>query len=137
LNAPERIRQARKYIDRAFHAFYLDQRCASLVTSFESLLKVSDYRSTKQFTSKAPKLAEMLGYELTGAEAEALYKDRSAFVHGSPVSFSDFSDELIEKYNRFERVLRLALLRASTEPDFADLFSSPEAVEKAFGSCSA
>lgn len=76
LNTPERIHQARKYIDHAFHAFYLDQRCASLVTSFESLLKVSDYRSTKQFASRAPKLAEMLGHELTGAGAEALYKDR-------------------------------------------------------------
>jgi hypothetical protein len=82
LTAPARVRQARKHIDHAFHAFYMDQRCASLVTSFESLLKVSDYGSTKQFASKAPRLAEMLGHELTGAEAEALYKDRSAFVHG-------------------------------------------------------
>jgi hypothetical protein len=103
------------------------------VTSFESLLKVSEYGSTKQFTSKAPRLAEILGHELTGTEAEALYKDRSAFVHGFPVSFSDFNDELIEKYNRFERVLRLALLRASTEPEFAELFSSPAAIENTFG----
>lgn len=133
LTPPDRVRHARKHIDSVFHAFYMDQRCASLVTSFESLLKVSDYGSTKQFASKAPRLAEMLGHELTGAEAETLYKDRSAFVHGSPVSFSDLSDELIEKYNRFERVLRLALLRASTEPDFAQLFSSAEAVENTFG----
>jgi hypothetical protein len=42
----------------------------------ESLLKVSAYRSTKQFASRAPKLAEMLGHELTGAGAEALYKGR-------------------------------------------------------------
>lgn len=133
LTAPDRVRQARRHIDHAFHAFYLDQRCASLVTSFESLLKVSDYGSTKQFASKAPRLAEMLGQELTGAEAEELYNDRSAFVHGSPVSFSDLSGELIEKYNRFERVLRLALLRSSTEPSFAELFSSPESVEDTFG----
>ncbi len=75
----------------------------------------------------------MLGYELTGAEAEAMYEDRSAFVHGSEVSFNQLSDELIQQYNRFERVIRLALLRASTEPPFAELFSSPQSVEKAFG----
>jgi hypothetical protein len=45
---------------------------------------------------ESAKTGEMLGHELTGAEAEALYKDRSAFVHGSPVSFIDFSDELRE-----------------------------------------
>jgi len=99
---------------------------------FRKLAKSIRHRATKQFASKAPKLAEMLGLELTSAEAEALYRDRSAFVHGSPVSFSEFSDELIEKYNRFESVLRLALLRASTEPNFATLFCSSETVEKFF-----
>jgi hypothetical protein len=133
INAPDRVRRARKHIDNAFHAYYLDQRFASLVTSFESLLKVSDYKSTKQFASRAPKLAEMLGYELTGTEAEAMYKDRSAFVHGSEASFEELSDDLIEQYNRFERVIRLALLRASTESEFAKMFYSPESVEKTFG----
>lgn len=133
INAPDRVRRARKHIDNAFHAYYLDQRFASLVTSFESLLKVSDYKSTKQFASRAPKLAEMLGYELTGTEAEAMYKDRSAFVHGFEVSFTEFSDDLIEQYDRFERVIRLALLRASTESAFAQLFYSPESIQKAFG----
>jgi len=133
VNVPDRVRRARKHIDNAFHAYYLDQRFASLVISFESLLKISHYKSKKQFAFRAPKLADMLGYELTGAEAEAMYEDRSAFVHGSEVSFNQLSDELIQQYNRFERVIRLALLRASTEPPFAELFSSPQSVEKAFG----
>ena len=132
-SVPDRVRRARKHIDNAFHAYYLDQRFASLVTAFESLLKVSDYKSTKQFSSRAPRLAEMLGYELTDIEAEAMYKDRSAFVHGSEVSFNELSDDLIEQYNRFERVIRLALLRASTELPFAQLFATPESVEKTFG----
>ncbi len=132
INAPERIRLARKHIDNAFHAFYLDQRFASLVTSFESLLKVSKYKSTEQFASKAPKLAEMVGLNLSDTDARQMYQDRSAFVHGSAVSFTEVSDELIEHYNSFERVLRRALLRASTEPTFARLFFSDDAVEKAF-----
>ena len=133
LNPPDRVRQARKHIDNAFHSFYLDQRCASIVTAFESLVKVSPYKTTRQFASRVPRLAERAGLELTEAEAIALYDDRSAFVHGSQVSFTDLSDELIVHYNRFEEVLRGCLLRASTEPAFAGLFSSDESILDAFG----
>ncbi len=83
LSPPDRVRQARKHIDHAFHSFYLDQRCASLVTGFESLLKISPYKATKQFALRAPRLAERVGLELTEAEAIALCDDRSAFVHGT------------------------------------------------------
>ncbi|HXU19380.1 MAG TPA: hypothetical protein VN788_02220 [Verrucomicrobiae bacterium] len=133
LNPPDRVRQARKHIDNAFHSFYLDQRCASIVTAFESLLKVSSFKATRQFASRVPKLAERAGLEITEPEAIALYADRSAFVHGTQVSFMDLSDELIAHYNRFEEVLRCCLLRASTEPAFAALFSSDETVVDAFG----
>jgi hypothetical protein len=133
-DAPDRVRRARKHIDRAFHAYYLDQRFASLITSFESLLKTSRDNVTAQFKTRTSRLAEMLGYELSAEDLKAMYSDRSDFVHGSPASFSELSDELRERYTRFEVVLRLALLRASTERAFAQLFSSAEAVEKAFGS---
>ncbi|MGA3012292.1 MAG: hypothetical protein ABSD72_18700 [Terracidiphilus sp.] len=133
LSPPDRVRQARKHIDHAFHSFYLDQRCASLVTGFESLLKISPYKATKQFASRAPQLADRVGLELTEAEAVALYDDRSAFVHGTQVSFTDLNDELIVQYNRFEQVLRRSLLQASTDSSFAALFCSDQSVEDAFG----
>ena len=132
-DAPDRVRRARKHIDHAFHAFYLHQRLASLVTSFEALLKVSQFQATRQFAARTMKLAEMLGHQLTKEEAEAMYRDRSAFVHGSQASFEELSDELIDMYNRFESVLRLALLRASTEADFAQIFSSDDMVLQTFG----
>jgi hypothetical protein len=132
-NAPDRVRRARKHIDHAFHSFYLDQRVASLVTSFESLLKVSQYRATAQFTARTPRLAQMVGLSLTADEAESLYCDRSAFVHGDASSFTELSDELIERYNRFESVLRLSLLRASTDTNFSDLFASDDTVIQIFG----
>jgi hypothetical protein len=74
-----------------------------------------------------------VGLELTEAEAIALYDDRSAFVHGTQVSFTDLSDELIVQYNRFENVLRRSLLKASTDSCFAALFSSDQSIEDAFG----
>ncbi|MBB5339801.1 hypothetical protein [Tunturiibacter gelidoferens] len=133
LNAPNRVRRARKHIDHSFHSFYLDQRVASLVTSFESLLKVSQYQATSQFKSRAPRLAQMVGLNITDGEAQTLYCDRSAFVHGDETSFAELSDELIEQYNRFERVLRLSLLQASTDEDFSKLFAADDSVIQAFG----
>ena len=133
LNPPDRVRQARKHIDHAFHTYYLDQRCASLVTGFESLLKISPYRSTRQFALRAPNLADRVGLELTESEAIAMYDDRSAFVHGTPVSFTNLSPDLIVQYNRFESVLRRALLLASTDASFAAMFDSDQNIETAFG----
>lgn len=133
LNPPDRVRQARKHIDHAFHSFYLDQRCASLVTGFESLLKISPYKATRQFSARSPKLAALVDLELTKEEAVALYDDRSAFVHGTQVSFDDLSSDVIAHYNRFEQVLRRSLLKASTDPNFAALFNSDQSVLEAFG----
>jgi Apea-like HEPN len=147
-NAPEKVRLARKHIDNAFYAYFLDERFASLVTSFESLLKTSRNDLTEQFKVRAARLAEMLGLELSREDLHNSYAHRSDFVHGSRPNFEglspetdgqaatppEFNPELIGRYNRCEHVLRLALLRASTEPAFAEQFSSTEAIEKAFGS---
>jgi hypothetical protein len=62
-----------------------------------------------------------------------MYEDRSAFVHGTPVSFTDLSQDLIVQYNRFESVLRRALLLASTDANFAATFASDGEIENAFG----
>jgi len=147
-NAPEKVRFARKHIDNAFYAYFLDERFASLVTSFESLLKTSRGDLTEQFKVRAARLAEILGLELSREDLHNTYTHRSDFVHGSRPNFEglnlgtdeqatdphEFNPELIGRYNRCEQVLRLALLRASTEPVFAEQFSSTEAIEKAFGS---
>ena len=56
----ERLRHARRHIDHAFHSFYLDQRVASLVTSFESLIKVGRGQLTYQFAERVSQLARHL-----------------------------------------------------------------------------
>jgi hypothetical protein len=147
-DAPQRVRLARKHIDNAFYAFFLDERFASLVTAFESLLKTSRHDLTEQFKVRASRLAEMLGLQLSREDLHNTYVHRSDFVHGSLPNFerlnleadeqhnepTDIHPDLIGRYNRCEHVLRLALLRASTEPGFAQQFSSTEAIEQAFGS---
>jgi hypothetical protein len=134
VNAGERVRRARSHIDHAFHAFYLDQRTASLVSSFESLLKVERHRATAQFVLRVPALAQTVGLVITPDEAESLYDDRSVYVHGRQPTYTDVSDEIMERYNKFEAVLRRALLRASTDSQFCDLFQTDAVIVDAFGS---
>lgn len=129
----ERIRRARSHIDHAFHAFYLDQRTASLVSGFESLLKVEMRNATAQFKLRVPALARTVGATITPDEAATLYDDRSVYVHGRTPNYSDLSDELIERYSKFETVLRCALLAASTDGGYGDQFSTDTAIVSAFG----
>src|ERR1035437_6039040 len=132
-NPPDRVRRARSRIDQAFHAFYLDQRTASIVSSFESLLKVERYAATEQFALRVPALAQMVGLSIQSDEAKVLYDDRSVFVHGRQPNYTDVSDEVMERYNRFETVLRRSLLRASTDTNFCDIFATDDTVVRAFG----
>ena len=131
--APERVRRARSHIDHVFHAFYLDQRTASLVSGFESLLKIERHAATAQFKLRVPALARMVGATITPDEAEALYDDRSVYVHGRTPNYTDLSDEQLERYNRVEAALRCALLRASTDAAFGDLFASDGSITNTFG----
>ncbi len=76
----------------------------------------------------------MVGLAITPDEAEIFYDDRSVYVHGRMPNYTDLSDELTERYNKFETVLRCALLRASTDPAFSNMFSTEGAIVSAFGS---
>lgn len=147
VNAPMKVRLARKHADNAFYAYFLDERFASLVTAFESLLKTSRNELTEQFKTRAAHLAEMLQMQLSREDLHNTYAHRSDFVHGSVPAFeklaleadgqepetTEIHPDLIGRYNRCEQVLRLALLRASTEPEFAAMFSSNESIEHVFG----
>jgi hypothetical protein len=132
-NAPDRVRRARSHIDHVFHAYYLDQRTASLVSAFESLLKVERNRATAQFKLRVPALAGMFGTCITADEAETVYDDRSVFVHGRGPKYKDVSEETMERYNKFETLLRSALLRASTDAAFANVFLTDASILSTFG----
>ncbi len=130
---PQRVRRGRVHIDHAFHASYLDQRTASLVSGFESLLKIGFKWVTSQFGARVPALAQRMGVVITSDEADTFYDDRSQFLHGGQPTYADITPELMERYNRFETVLRRALLKASTDPIFCDIFATDDAIRDAFG----
>ena len=75
----------------------------------------------------------MVGATITPDEAENFYDDRSVYIHGRMPNFTNVNDELIERYNKFESVLRCALLRASTNAAFGQIFSSDGEITRAFG----
>ena len=130
----ERIRRARSHIGYAFHAYFLEQRTASLVSSFESLLKIRRNSVTAQFALRVPALAQRVGIAITEDEARSIYKDRSVFVHGHVPNYTGLSEDIMERYRKFETAIRLSLLKASTESEFADLFATDGVIESNFGS---
>jgi hypothetical protein len=132
-DAPVRVRLARGHLAHAFHAFYLDQRTASLVSALDALLLVTRERPVAQFEARVPILASALGVSVTKKEAKTFYDERSTFVHGSKPKYTDIKAEVMERYNKFESLLRACLLRASTEPPFAAKFASDQAVCDSFG----
>jgi hypothetical protein len=132
VNAPERVRRARGHLDHSFHSFYLDQKTASIVAAFESLLKIGRQHLTRQFVTRAQQLAKLCGESISAKDAEQLYDDRSSYVHGAGVAWSDIDDELIARYQRFERTIRAALFRASTDKIFAGYFGSDDSVRSLF-----
>jgi hypothetical protein len=75
----------------------------------------------------------MVGVEITSDEAGVLYDDRSAHVHGGGSNYTEASDEAMERYNRFETVLRCALLRAGTDAAFCKQFSDDGIIVSTFG----
>lgn len=130
----ERICRARSHIDYAFRAFYLEQRTASLVSSFESLLKTRRCSLTAQFALRVPALAQRVGVAITEDEARSIYDDRSVFVHGRQPNYTDLSEDIVERYGRFESAIRLSLFKASTDSEFAGIFATDITIEKNFGS---
>jgi len=130
----ERIRRARSHIYYAFHAYFLEQRTASLVSAFESLLKIGYNKPTDQFAARVPVLAQRIGITITEDEARLIYNDRSVFVHGRQPNYTDLSEDIMERYMRFETAIRVSLLRASTNSEFAGLFATDGVIESNFGS---
>ena len=110
----------------------LDQRITYVVTALESLLKVDRNQLTFQFKKRVPQLASKVGETVAEKAAEDFYNERSGIVHGSSPNWNAHDIQLVINYQLFERILRKAILRASTEDSFAAYFENDVAVLAAF-----
>jgi hypothetical protein len=127
------VRRARAHLDQAFHGFYLDQCIASVVSSIESLLKTERRNATGQFALRFRCLAAKFDEEVSKDEALRFYNDRSNFVHGSAASLENEKDEIFVLYEKFERVQRAAILKASTDQSFSKIFQHESSISEVFG----
>jgi hypothetical protein len=136
---PDRIVPALRRIESVARERFLEDALPLAVGAAEALLKVSpayarkqagrDY-ARQQFVQRLPKLAGDVGTTITGAQCDAIYRDRSALVHGGrvdlskPHNLSDFEKGFVA----LVETLRAALRRALTDAAFAANFAQDSAI---------
>lgn len=119
---PRRVSRALWYYDYTQKTYYADLRWTLIATALEALIHTGKWDSTGHFTQRVPALAADVGAPaLTTDECEAAYDYRSRLSHGDGF-LSDMPAADITLYDKLEETLRLAILKAFTEPNFADLF---------------
>jgi hypothetical protein len=119
---PRRVSRALWYYNYAQKTYYADLRWTLIATALEALIHTGTRGSTKHFTHRVPALAADVGaVALTTDECEAAYDFRSRLSHGDGF-LSDMPAADISLYDKLEETLRLSILKAFREPDFAKLF---------------
>lgn len=90
---------------------------------------VDRYGSTKQFKNRVSQLATELGVTgLDSVEAGKAYSHRSTLAHGQGLAQLSPSDRQL--YEAMETTLRLAILRAIDDPQFATILIDDDAIRK-------
>lgn len=119
---PRRVTRALWYFDYAQKTYYADLRWTLIATALEALIHTGKRGSTKHFTRRVPALAADVGAPaLTTDECEAAYDYRSRLSHGDGF-LSDMPAADITLYNKLEETLRLTILKAFREANFATIF---------------
>jgi hypothetical protein len=119
---PKRVSRALWYFDYAQRTYYADLRWTMVATALEALIHTGTQGSTRHFKHRVPALAADVGApSMTASESDAAYDFRSRLSHGDAFLF-DMPQADINLYDKLEETLRLAILRAFREPDFAKLF---------------
>jgi hypothetical protein len=119
---PERVSRALWYFDYAQGTYYADLRWTMIATALEALIHTGTQGSTRQFKHRVPALAADVGAPpMTISEAHAAYDFRSRLSHGDAFLYG-MPQADINLYDKLEDTLRLAILKAFREPDFAKIF---------------
>jgi hypothetical protein len=136
---PDRVRRALRQADAITSERYLEDALPLVVSAFESLVKVGRSFVTAQFSQRVPAIAAEVGMELSEAECEEVYNDRSALVHGANVDLSEPHelDEFGRRFNALQETLRRAVRQAIENKDFAAIFESDESITARWPTASA
>lgn len=127
---PDRVRRAVRQVDAITSERYLEDAMPLVVCAFESLVKIGRRHVTAQFSQRVPSMAAEVGVELTIAECEEIYDDRSALVHGAAVDLSQPHDidDFGRRFNLLQETLRRVTRRAIEDRDFAAVFEDEASI---------
>ncbi len=147
---PDRVARAHWSIQHAAYQYFLEVRTLLVASGLDALVHVRTHgkrlSTGAQFTNRTVQLATDLGVSFTMDDAKAVWEHRSDIAHGrDPWAFLkdangkmpqpprlSKSDEVVRRYMAAEQILRAAILKCLTEPNFAAKFASDDTVERAY-----
>lgn len=126
---PDRASRALWYHEYAVRTYYVEIRWILVATGLEALVHVEQYGSTRQFKCRVSQLATELGVPGLGiSEAEKAYVHRSRLAHGQQLGQLSNPDRQL--YESMETTLRLAIVRAIEDDEFASVLKDSEKIKK-------
>jgi len=134
---PCRVGRALRQAEEIAGARYLQNAIPLVVEGFESLLKIGRQYVKARFWQRVPAIAAEVGIDLSIADCEDVYDDRSALVHGFGLDL-ELPHEIDESGHRFNalqetrrRVVRRAPCKAAARVDPARRDGAPASIPPA------
>jgi len=123
---PVRVSRALWYHEHAARTYYGELRWIAVCTALESLIHTHSRHSTRQFTTRVPQMASMVGVRFDEQEAKMAYDMRSRLAHGGATGKLAPVEEQL--YVKLEAVLRSTVRRAMSDPAFANIFTDEDQI---------
>lgn len=129
---PRRVSRALRQTEEITGVRYLQNAIPLVVCGFESLLKIGRPHLSAQFSQRVPAIAAEVGIDLSVAECEDVYDDRSALVHGFGLDLGlpHEIDEAGRRFNTLHETLRRVVRRAIEDRDFAAIFEDEARIKE-------
>jgi hypothetical protein len=124
------VRRALQRADAITGERYVEDAMPLVVSAFESLVKIGRPFVGAQFAQRVPALAAEVEIDLSVADCEEVYDDRSALVHGAGVDLSQphDRDKFGRRFNALQETLRRVVRRAIEDREFAAVFGNDRSI---------
>ena len=129
---PRRVGRTIRQTEEITGARYLQNAIPVVVGGFECLLKIGRQHLSAQFSQRVPAIAAEVGIDLTTAECDDVYDDRSALVHrfGLELEHPHEIDESGRRFNALHETLRRVARRAIEDREFAAIFEDEARIKE-------
>lgn len=126
---PPRVKRALWHHEFAARIQEISVRWTLICTALEALIHTDRHDSTKQFTKRVSKLAgELPTVQFSEDDAKEAYDFRSKVSHGQ--GLTSLKQNVRDRYERMEEVLRKSVVQAIHNQDFAKIFRNDKEIRK-------